>query len=50
MNNEEIKQENKFSMKGQDDKGKVSLYKAFKSKVDSLEDAVFESGACSSVQ
>ena len=46
MNNEEIKQEKKFNiMKGRDGKRKASLYKAFKSKIDGLEDTVFESGA-----
>ena len=35
----------KFVAKGQDGKQKSSLYKPFKSKVEGLEDAVFESGA-----
>ena len=45
MNNEEIRQEKKVNMKSQHGKWKTSIYKALKSKVDSLEDAVFESGA-----
>ena len=45
MNNKEVKQENKVFMIGWDGKQKASIYKAFKSKVDGLEDAAFESGA-----
>ena len=45
MSNEEVKEEKKFNMKRQDGKQKTKIYKSFKSKVDGLEDAVFESGA-----
>ena len=45
MSAEDIKEEKKFVAKGQDGKQKSSLYKPFKSKVEGLEDAVFESGA-----
>ena len=42
MSNEEIKEEKKFIMKGQEGKQKMTQYKAFKSKVEGLEEAVFE--------
>ena len=45
MNNEVMKDENKFNAKGQDGKRKTLVYKPFKSKVNCVEDAVFESGA-----
>ena len=45
MNNQEMKGEKKFNAKGRDGKRKTSVYKPFKSKVEGLEDAVFESGA-----
>ena len=41
--NSKVKEEKKLAMKGWDDKTKQPLYKAFKSKVRGLEDAVFES-------
>ena len=45
MDNKEMKDEKKFNTRGQDGKRKTSVYKAFRSKVNGLEDAVFESGA-----
>ena len=44
MNNEEVKEKNKFIAKGQEGKQKTT-HKTFKSKVEGLDDAVFESGA-----
>ena len=45
MSNKEVKEEEKFIAKGRDGKQKTILYKPFKSKIEGLEDAVFESGA-----
>ena len=45
MSNKEVKEEKKINMKGWGDKQKTSIYKPFKSKIDGLEDAVFESRA-----
>ena len=41
----DVKEEKKFATKGRDGKQKSTIYKPFKSKVESSEDAVFESGA-----
>ena len=45
MSNKEIKEEKTFIAKGRDGKQKKTQYKAFKNKVECLENAVFESGA-----
>ena len=42
MSNKEIKEEKKFTAKGGEGKQKMMQYKTFKSKVEGLEDAVFE--------
>ena len=44
MRNNKTKKEKKFIAKGRDSKQKTNHYKAFKGKVESLEDAIFESG------
>ena len=43
--NSELKEEKKLATKGWDDKKKWLMHKAFKSRVEGLKDAVFESGS-----
>ena len=45
MSNEEVKGEKKSIARGRDGRQKTTQYKPFKSKVEGLEDAIFESGA-----
>ena len=45
MSTNKIKEDKKHTMKGQEGKQRASQYKTFKSKVEHLKDAVFDSGA-----